>query len=471
MRLSNREKSGKGVLFSLVLRGMSVVLSRQIIYRLPVLLLVGCPVFAMFMTWTMIYAQGSLHQSLSAFISQPIEMMINVFWKPFGGSFKAWGMILLFASIQIALMKVLPGDLYEGPQTAKGHKPLYKDNGLLAFAITIGAFFFGSFLGFYKLSAVYDHFFEIIGALNAFSLVFCLLLYFKGKYAPNSVDRGISGSLIFDYYWGIELYPRVLSIDIKQLTNCRLGMMSWAVLIISFAAKQIELYGFLSNSMMISLVLQLVYISKFFLWEKGYMWSMDIMHDRAGFYICWGCLVWVPSVYTSACLYLVHHPYVLSDFTAAALFLFGMGSIWVNYAADRQRQLFRLHQGQVTIWGQKALSIPVTYQLETGEVKEGALLASGYWGLSRHFHYIPEWLGALAWTLPALFSDLLAYVYPIFLGILLAHRVVRNEKRCVQKYGEGWDAYCRSVPSLLLPKLSFHKSRTDKIVKKPSLEG
>ncbi len=26
-------------------------------------------------------------------------------------------------------------------------------------------------------------------------------------------------------------------------------------------------------------------------WETGYWGSMDIMHDRAGYYICWGCLV------------------------------------------------------------------------------------------------------------------------------------------------------------------------------------
>jgi len=28
----------------------------------------------------------------------------------------------------------------------------------------------------------------------------------------------------------------------------------------------------------------------------------------AGFYIVWGCLVWVPSVYTSPALFLVNHP-------------------------------------------------------------------------------------------------------------------------------------------------------------------
>lgn len=39
-------------------------------------------------------------------------------------------------------------------------------------------------------------------------------------------------------------------------------------------------------------------------WETGYWGTMDIMHDRAGYYICWGCLVWVPSVYTFPALFL-----------------------------------------------------------------------------------------------------------------------------------------------------------------------
>ena len=30
---------------------------------------------------------------------------------------------------------------------------------------------------------------------------------------------------------------------------------------------------------------------QFFVWETGYWGSMDITHDRAGFYLCWGCLV------------------------------------------------------------------------------------------------------------------------------------------------------------------------------------
>lgn len=98
--------------------------------------------------------------------------------------------------------------------------------------------------------------------------------------------------------------------------------------------------------MLVNTILMLVYVTKFFWWEAGYWNTMDIAHDRgmllvhisnyiiisskscftiwplkltlpmlytflkfsAGFYICWGCLVWVPSIYTSPGMYLVNHP-------------------------------------------------------------------------------------------------------------------------------------------------------------------
>ncbi|RYY32672.1 hypothetical protein EON62_05075, partial [archaeon] len=41
---------------------------------------------------------------------------------------------------------------------------------------------------------------------------------------------------------------------------------------------------------------------QFFWWETGYLASIDIMHDRAGYYICWGCLVWVPVRLAAAAL-------------------------------------------------------------------------------------------------------------------------------------------------------------------------
>eukprot|EP00975_Prorocentrum_lima_P040972 8605391-Prorocentrum_lima.AAC.1 len=70
----------------------------------------------------------------------------------------------------------------------------------------------------------------------------------KGYYAPSSSDCGTNNNWVLDYFWGVELYPRVLGWDIKTFTNCRFGMMYWAVGILCYAAKQIEDMNYLSDS-------------------------------------------------------------------------------------------------------------------------------------------------------------------------------------------------------------------------------
>src|SRR5205823_2981552 len=168
--------------------------------------------------------------------------------------------------------------------------------------------------------------------------------------------------------------------NLKMFTNCRFGMMAWPLILLSFAAKQQERYG-LSSSMAVAVALQLVYIAKFFWWETGYLRSLDIMHDRAGFYICWGCLVWLPCVYTSPTMYLVHHPINLHLGWATFIFIAGAASILINFLADRQRQQVRATNGDCLVWRRRPSLIEATYQTQTGETKQTYLLASGWWGV------------------------------------------------------------------------------------------
>lgn len=74
-------------------------------------------------------------------------------------------------------------------------------------------------------------------------------------------------------------------------------------------------------------------------WETGYWRTMDIAHDRAGYYLCWGCLNWVPSLYASQPLFLTSHPYQLSTPAAVATFVVGLACIYINWDSDRQRQV------------------------------------------------------------------------------------------------------------------------------------
>lgn len=254
------------------------------LYFIMTFLLFVSPVFAMVFIRLIVEYEGDL----SKFVQDArnvgvLQILKTSVWPYILGSRKACEFILPFAAFQLLLMRVVPGKITQGPVTPAGNIPVYKANGLLSFFITLVAFSVGGYiLKIFDPAEVYDHYQEIIGTLNLFSVLFCLALSLKGRFIPSSTDSGASGNLIFDYYWGTELYPRVLGWDIKMFTNCRFGVMSWGLFILCYATKQYQ-SGALSDSMVVAVTLQLVYIAKFFHWEMGYMKSLDIMHDRAGF--------------------------------------------------------------------------------------------------------------------------------------------------------------------------------------------
>jgi 7-dehydrocholesterol reductase len=283
------------------------------------------------------------------------------------------------------------------------------------------------------------------------ALALCAGLYVKGLKFPSSSDAGGSSNFSWDFYWGTELHPQLLGVELKQLFNCRFAMMGWSIILLSFAAAQIELHGALSNSMLVCIGLQITYIFKFFVWEGGYFNSLDVMHDRFGFYICWGVCAWLPCVYTLSALYLVDHPRTLSPIVAVATFAFGLLALAINYSADEQRQRVRATHGQTRIWGRPPELIHATYVPADGHPRQNFLLVSGWWGVARHFHYVPELALALAWTSTVGFERMLPWFYPVFLCILLTHRAVRDDERCARKYGAAWVEYRRRVPWKMLP--------------------
>ncbi|KAL4519326.1 hypothetical protein Ndes2526A_g00418 [Nannochloris sp. 'desiccata'] len=375
--------------------------------------------------------------------------------------------LAIFGILQAFLQVSLPGKKVFGPPTPKGNVPVYKSNGILSYVVTLALFIITWHLNLFNPAAVYDATGTIISTSNIFSFLLCLFLYFKGRWAPSSSDSGHTGSFLFDFYWGMELYPRLgPHFDIKTWSNCRMGMGSWAFLTLCDAAKQAELSstGYPSLSMLVTVGLMQIYIIKFYLWEDGYWSSMDIAHDRAGYYLCWGCLVWVPSVYTSQAMYLVRQPGTflggdlasssdLKILFACLIFAVGVLAIYINYDSDRQRRHFRSTKGRCLIWGKPPHKITAKYITANGQVNESLLLASGWWGVARHFHYLPEILAAFMWSCTAGTASIVPYLYLIFLTALLVDRSYRDDERCRAKYGKSWELYCDLVPYRIVPFL------------------
>jgi 7-dehydrocholesterol reductase len=115
---------------------------------------------------------------------------------------------------------------------------------------------------------IYDHWEEFLSTVSTIAFLLCFLVMLKGKYMPTTNDYRSSSNWLTDFYRGVELYPRIFNIDVKLITNCRYGMLAWALLSVIFCMKTFELYGY-TDSALVTCVLTLVYLTKFFWWESG----------------------------------------------------------------------------------------------------------------------------------------------------------------------------------------------------------
>ena len=414
------------------------------------LLMLTTPVFCLTFWYTCHEHKGSFASLYEEVVDRGFLTVLFKIWPPPLNP-AAWKIIFGYMAFELMLMRLVPGKRFTASPTVTGHTPVYNANGFECYLITIATLIILTYYDIIQPDIVYDMMGQLLSSMNLFAILFCAFLTFKGLHFPSTKDSGTNGSLIVDYFWGTELYPRILGWDVKQFTNCRFGMMFWQVGILCYAYKQYTMLGYISSSMFVSVAVQTVYVAKFFLWETGYFLTMDIQHDRAGYYICWGCLVWVPSMYTMHTYFLVENPILLSVPLTLFFTVAGIYCVYVNYDCDRQRQEFRRTGGKVKIWGREPEFIEAEYTTEDGKVHKSLLLASGWWGISRHFHYVPEILASFFWCVPALFSHPLPYFYPVYLTLLLTDRAWRDDARCAAKYKQYWDQYCVKVPSKIIP--------------------
>ena len=250
------------------------------------LLLTLTPLFALTMWYTCFEHNGSVLSLIEEFNRLG---WYNYFSKAIPAPFDpvAWKIMLSYMAFELFLMRFVPGNEFRSGLTPTGHTPIYIANGVQCYFISIFTLLLGFYTGYIELGLVYDNMGKLLMASNIFALGLCVFLVYKGLHFPSTKDFGSSGSFVIDFWWGTELYPRIFGFDVKQFTNCRYGMMFWQLGLICYAAKQYEMLGYVSSSMFASVAIQSVYICKFFIWETGYFNSMDIQHDRAGYYICW----------------------------------------------------------------------------------------------------------------------------------------------------------------------------------------
>ncbi|XP_077993488.1 7-dehydrocholesterol reductase-like [Glandiceps talaboti] len=379
---------------------------------------------------------------------------------------KAWKVGLTWLIFQICLNclpdvlhYILPsykGGVRLGAVTPAGNQLVYEVNGLQAWVITHILWFANAF--YFKLfspTIIFDNWGGLLWVANAVGNIVSIFVLVKANFFPTCAeDRKYSNNIFYDYMMGIEFNPRIGKwFDFKLFFNGRPGIVAWTLINLSFAWKQYELYGAVTNSMVLVNILHAFYVVDYFWNESWYLHTIDICHDHFGWMLGWGDCVWLPYLYTLQGLYLVYNPVNLTLLHCVVVLTLGLAGYYIFRDVNHQKDFFRSNDGNCVIWGKNAEYITCSYTSSDGKERQSKLLVSGWWGVTRHMNYTGDLMGSLSYCLATGFGHLLPYFYIIYMTILLVHRCIRDEHRCKCKYGKDWDRYTARVRYRLLPGL------------------
>lgn len=417
----------------------------------PAFLLLATPVFVNFAALAALRHDSSLPLLFSSYHT-PAEALAAAFPLPSVHLALSFG---AFVAFQAVLLVALPGRVFNGAVAPSGFVPTFRANGGAALVVTLVAVGLLHHSGVLASTALFDNALELLTLINAFALVLSAALAVKGSLAPSTADAGMEHGLLFGVYWGVELYPSVAGVQLKQLFISRVGMMSWLLCTASFAAASVRAQGGSATpALAASAGLNMLYVAKFFFFfEKDYLRAADIAVDRLGFMLAWGPLCFMPLIHNMQTLRLVAAPggLPLTWAGAAAWLCLGAAAVWVNLDADTQRHAVRAADGECLVWGRKATVLRAPYRDAQGGKHVNLLLTCGWHGVARHFHYVPDILLLFLYCAPAGLDRLLNFSYFIYLTALLVDRTGRIDARCRAKYGKVWAAYEEMVPWKLIP--------------------
>uniref|UniRef100_A0A3B3CLW9 7-dehydrocholesterol reductase n=1 Tax=Oryzias melastigma TaxID=30732 RepID=A0A3B3CLW9_ORYME len=321
--------------------------------------------------------------------------------------------VFLYLCVPDVTHKFIPGyvgGVQDGARTPAGLINKYEINGLQCWLITHALWFANAhYFHWFSPTIIFDNWIPLMWCTNLLGYAVSTFAFVKAYIFPtNPEDCKFTGNVFYNYMMGIEFNPRIGKwFDFKLFFNGRPGIVAWTLINLSYMSKQQELYGTVTNSMILVNILQ------------G--------------------------------LYLVYHPVQLSDAHALAVLLLGLLGYYIFRSTNHQKDLFRRQDGSCTIWGRKASFIECSYRSADGGLHRSKLLTSGFWGVARHFNYTGDLMGSLAYCAACGFGHILPYFYIVYMTILLVHRCVRDEHRCSSKYGKDWKRYTDAVPYRLIP--------------------
>ncbi|EGD84195.1 hypothetical protein H112_07883 [Trichophyton rubrum D6] len=403
--------------------------------------------------------------------------------------------VLGYYLLSLVLQVFLPGREPEGVVLACGSRHKYKFNSfssalLMLLGCAVGTWIYGA--EFPLWTFLWENHLQVVTANLIICVSLAVFVYLRSFTVPapgqhNPMNRelapgGQSGNIIYDYFIGRELNPRIIlpipfvsensrTLDIKAFCEMRPGLLGWVIMNLSNIAHQYRINsGNVTSSILLITAFQAWYVFDALYMEPAILTTIDIILDGFGFMLSFGDLVWVPFIYSLQTRYLAMYPLQLSPINVALI----LGAQGVGYSifrgANNQKNRFRTNPDD-----------PRIKHIQYIETRSGSrLMTSGWWGMARHINYLGDWIMAWTYCLPtgmagfAMMESLnpitgmmekravqteesrgwgmaITYFYVVYFGILLVHRERRDEDKCKRKYGEDWAKYTSRVKSRIIP--------------------
>ncbi|KAJ6788988.1 hypothetical protein PWT90_02584 [Aphanocladium album] len=423
------------------------------------------------------------------------QLKLEVGWPQDGiyglASWKASAAMAAYYLFNLILYRVLPAIETKGTMLASGGRLDYRFNTLYSNTLTLTLLAAGTFAQGAEFPVwifISENYLQLLTASILISYSLATFVYVRSfsVTAGNKENRelaagGHTGNLLYDWFIGRELNPRVSipvigEVDIKEWCELRPGMMGWIILNAAWCAQQYRNYGYVTDSIICITVVQALYVVDSWWFEPAILTTMDITTDGFGMMLAFGDLVWVPFVYSQQTRYLSTHPLSLGPLgLAAMLSLIGLG-FFIFRSANNQKNAFRTNPDDPSVAHLKYI------QTKTGS----KLLTTGWWGVARHINYLGDWIQSWPYCLPtglagyqimaagSLVEDSvgafvmadgrqviqgsakgwaipITYFYVIYFAVLLIHRDRRDDEKCHRKYGDDWEKYKKVVRWRIIP--------------------
>jgi len=301
---------------------------------------------------------------------------------------------------QWVLAAICPGPEGYGAVLSDGKTRLkYRFNGAFVWVCTLILVISLQLSGYFSLSRLYDNYAALLTTASIFATALSAACHI-GALIYNQQER-MSGNLVYDYFMGAILNPRIGNFDIKFWAEIRPGIMLWFFMTCSCAVKQYELYGFVTLPMLFMCFYHLCYANACYKGEECIPMSMDIIYEKFGWMLCWANLVWVPFTYCFPAYYLLKiEPFEPAWYWSAFVLLLHISGYYMFDTANSQKDYFRAdfpgkqldgkqqneHHGRGfprLPWGRLPKETVTYIQTKRGT----KLLTSGWWGLARYVSF------------------------------------------------------------------------------------